>query len=335
MKAFALLSGGLDSLLAAKVIKDQGVEVIALHFNTRFGCGEKDAQGNPRNRVREAADALGIALQTIDAGEEFLRVLKDPSHGYGSHMNPCIDCKIMMLRKARELLAQSGAGFVITGEVLGQRPMSQHRQALAVIEKESGLEGLLLRPLSARLLPETVAEKEGWVDRQKLLRFSGRTRKPQMALAKDLGIKEYPNASGGCLLTDPEFSRRLKDFMHFFALNVDGIEVLRIGRYFRIAENARLFVGRNEKENQRLAELAGEKDYLFMPAEEMAGPTALGRGQFDENLVELCAAIVARYCDDSCRGGAIPIRYRQLPHRQELFTQVLPLEEDGLAKMRI
>ncbi|HTY45305.1 MAG TPA: tRNA 4-thiouridine(8) synthase ThiI [Patescibacteria group bacterium] len=334
MKAFALLSGGLDSLLAAKLIKDQGVEVIALHFNTHFGCGTEAKDGNPRNRVRQAADALGIELKTIDIGEEFLQLLKNPDHGYGSHMNPCIDCKIMMLRKAAELLRQAEASFVITGEVLGQRPMSQHRQALAVIEKESGLEGLLLRPLSARLLPQTIAEKQGWVDRQKLLQFSGRTRKPQMALARHLAIKEYPNAAGGCLLTDPEFSRRLRDFMDFSALAVGDVRVLRVGRYFRVAQDARLFVGRNQKENQQLAELAQEGDSLFMPAENAAGPTALGKGRFNEPLIALCASIVARYCDDSRSGKAVQVRYRRLPQPQEQSAYALPLEEARLAGMR-
>jgi tRNA U34 2-thiouridine synthase MnmA/TrmU len=212
-------------------------------------------------------------------------------------MNPCIDCKILMLTKARELMSHWGADFVVTGEVVGQRPMSQHKKALELIERKSDLKGLVLRPLSAKLLAETVPEREGWIDRNKLLDFSGRTRKPQMSLARDLKIENYPNASGGCLLTDPEFAKRLRDLLARQELSLTNIELLKVGRHFRIAPDAKLVVGRNQKEDELLVDLAQEGDYLFMPCEELAGPTSLGRGRMGEELIRVACQITCRYCD--------------------------------------
>jgi tRNA U34 2-thiouridine synthase MnmA/TrmU len=297
MKALALISGGLDSTLAAKLVKEQGIEVIGLNFHTSFGTCEKDAAGQLRNRAEESASSMGIELKTIDISEDFFRMFKNPRYGYGANINPCIDCKILMLRKAKELMEGLDAAFVVTGEVLGQRPMSQHRYALKIIEEESGLKGLVVRPLSARLLGETIPEKEGWVSRDKLLDFSGRSRKPQMALACAHNIKDYPNAAGGCLLTDPEFAKRLKELIGHQELSMQNVKLLKIGRHFRISERTKLVVGRNEKENEQLVSLAGENDYLFLPTEELAGPTSLGRGIFNEALINLSCRITCRYCD--------------------------------------
>ena len=283
MKAIALISGGLDSALACRLIQAQGIEMIPLSFKIPF-CKKKEADPFPSD------------LKIIDISRDFLDLLIKPRYGFGSNMNPCIDCKIFMLTRARELMKEWNATFVVTGEVLGQRPMSQHRQALEIIEKRSGLEGLVLRPLSARLLKETIPEKEGWVDRNRLLDFSGRTRKPQMKLADEFKIKEYPNPAGGCLLTDPEFSKRLKELIEHRELSLENIELLKVGRHFRISPETKLAVGRNEKENEQLANLAKGNDYLFMPRD-IAGPTALGRGKFNDDLIKLAANITCRYCD--------------------------------------
>jgi tRNA U34 2-thiouridine synthase MnmA/TrmU len=334
MKAIALLSGGLDSTLAAKVVKDQGIEVIGVHFQTSFGLKEKGADGRLRNRVAEAAAHIGVELRTIDISDDFLRMLKKPAHGFGSNMNPCIDCKILMLAKTRRLMDEWGASFAVTGEVLGQRPMSQHRRALAAIERESGLTGLLLRPLCARLLDPTIAEEKGWIDREKLLNFSGRTRKPQMALAKDFGYHDYPCSAGGCLLTDPEFSKRLKDFMTWGELTRHYIGLLRVGRFFRLAEKTRLVIGRNEQENNQLVELAGAGDYIFEP-KELAGPTSLGRGVFDEALIVLACQITSSYCDRPAGTGTAEILYRKLPDGQSSTVVVCALEHSQLTTYRL
>jgi tRNA U34 2-thiouridine synthase MnmA/TrmU len=334
MKAIALLSGGLDSTLAAKVIKDQGIEVVGAHFHTSFGLKEKDAAGGAIDRVAQAAQNIGIPLTTLDISEDFLALLKKPKHGFGSNMNPCIDCKILMLAKTRQLMSAWGASFVITGEVLGQRPMSQHRRALGIIEKESGLEGLLVRPLSAKLLDETIPEREGWVSRQRLLNFSGRTRKPQTALAKSFNISNYPCSAGGCLLTDIEFSKRLKDLMSREQPTIQGIALLKLGRHFRLADKTRLVVGRNEKENLKLVELAQAGDYLIEP-QESAGPTSLGRGEFNQELIDLACRITCFYCDRSPGEETTEIIYKKVPENIVSAATCAALTAQELDKLRL
>jgi tRNA U34 2-thiouridine synthase MnmA/TrmU len=330
MKAIALISGGLDSILAARVIKEEGIEVIPLYFKIPF-CHRIKENAGPSSLVK---NNLGSGLKTVDISSEFLKVLARPRYGFGSNMNPCIDCKILMLSKAKELMPELGAQFVVTGEVLGQRPMSQHRQALELIEKKSGLEGLLLRPLSAKLLPQTLPEKEGWVSREKLLDFGGRSRKPQIALAQKFAMKDYPNAAGGCLLTDPEFAKRLKELTSHQELKPDNIELLKIGRHFRLSEHAKLIVGRDEKEDKKLEESVKDGDYLFMPTQELAGPTSLGRGEFNEGLIEFSCRITCSYCDLNGSKEA-EIIYRKMPKKTDNILKVMPVEKDELAKIRI
>lgn len=333
MKAIVLVSGGLDSALAGRLIKELGIEVIPLYFKIPF-CHRLKTNGSLDKRETFQLSAnLDAAVRTIDIGDDFLNLLVKPKHGFGSNMNPCIDCKILMLRKTKGLMQEWGAAFVVTGEVLGQRPMSQHRQALLEIEKESGLNGLLLRPLSARLLPETIPEKEGWIDRAKLLNFSGRSRKPQIELAENFEFKNYPNAAGGCLLTEPGFSRRLKDVMQFDRLSNENIELIKLGRYFKISDNARLIVGRDEPENNTLIGLARENDYLFMPTDELAGPIALGRGAFNDELVKLCCSITCRYCDiaDRLETGIV---YKKVPGEEKILI-AKPMRESEVISLRI
>jgi len=283
--------------LAARLIKKQGFDVIPLHFKIPFCHRDKGISSRENNLISFVKNNLGSDLKISDITSEFLKLLIKPEHGFGANLNPCIDCKIFMLTKAKEMMKELDAAFVITGEVLGQRPMSQHRQALELIEKKSGLEGLLLRPLSAKLLPETIPEKEGWVSRDKLLNFSGRSRKSQINLAQEFRMENYPNAAGGCLLTDPEFAGRLKELIAHRQLSLNNIELLKIGRHFRLSEQARLVVGRDEKEDKELENLASAGDYLFFPNEELAGPTSLGRGEFNPDLINLSCSITCRYCD--------------------------------------
>ena len=334
MKAIALISGGLDSILAARLIKEEGLEVLPLNFRIPFYQRSKKGASAGPDKTSWVAENLGADLKIIDIADDFLQLLLNPRHGFGSNINPCIDCKILMLRKTKELMKELDAAFVVTGEVLGQRPMSQHKQALEIIDRESALEGLILRPLCAKLLPETIPEREGWVAQDKLLCFSGRTRRPQMELARKFNIKEYPNPAGGCLLTDPEFTKRLKDLMAHKELNLENVKLLKIGRHFRISEQAKLIVGRNEKENDQLFSLAKENDNIFSPPDEMAGPISLGRGIFNEELVKLSCSITSRYCDLNGRSYT-DIIYRRLPQGEERMRKVLPLEEDKIIRLRI
>ncbi|MEI6631041.1 MAG: tRNA 4-thiouridine(8) synthase ThiI [bacterium] len=335
MKALALISGGLDSLLAACLIKEQGVEAIPINFLIPFCHNEKKAiTSGSNNALDKIADSLGQDLKRIDIRNEFIGLLEKPRYGFGANMNPCIDCKILMFTKAKELMKELGASFIVSGEVLGQRPMSQHRQALELIEKKSGLEGLLLRPLSAKLLLETLPEKEGWINREKLLNFGGRTRRPQMELANRFNIKDYQNPAGGCLLTDPQFSRRLKDLIQHRQLGLENIELLKLGRHFRLEDQAKLVVGRDEKENNELLGLTKEGDYLFMPPLEVAGPTCLGRGEFSRELLELAGSIACRYCDSN-GSPAMTMGYRRIPEQEEKIIEARPIEEDKLKALRI
>lgn len=326
MRALALISGGLDSILAAKVIQEQGIEVIPLNFKIPF-CKKQ----NTGSLIKEY---LGLQLESIDISADFLGLLHSPEYGFGSNMNPCIDCKILMLSKARELLPVFGAEFVVTGEVVGQRPMSQHRQALDLIMKKSGLDGLLLRPLSALVLPETIPEIKGWIRREKLLALNGRSRKGQFTLAKRFKIEKYAQPAGGCFLTNPEFAKRLKDLINHQELNMENVELLKVGRHFRLAPGVKLIVGRNHNENVQLGKFLKADDYLFLPQEDVAGPTALGRGRFDDSAISLSCGIVARYCDRGVN-NEMKILYRQAKADKFAISPIEPAPEKVLAEFRI
>jgi len=288
MKALAVFSGGLDSMLAAQIIRAQGIDVQGLFFETPFF---------PSARALGSAGAIHLPLKVVDITEIHLEIVKHPKHGRGANMNPCIDCHALMLSETGKRLEEGGASFIITGEVLGQRPMSQTKHALSLVAAESGFGGLILRPLSARLLTPTAAERNGWVRREDLLDISGRSRKPQMALAGSLGIREYPAPAGGCLLTDVIFSRRLKDLLSFRPHpETREIDLLKVGRHFRIGPHAKLVVGRNQRENERIRQLAGDEDLLLW-TESIPGPTALALGGTSAATEELMASITAIYSD--------------------------------------
>jgi len=329
MKAIALISGGLDSILAAKVIQGQGLEVLPLHFRIPFCHKAKDSSG----QQALVKDNLGLDLISVDLEEEFLEVLKSPRYGFGSNMNPCIDCKILMLSKAKNLMQELGADFVVTGEVLGQRPMSQHKQALSIIPRRAGLEGLVVRPLCARVLPETIPETKGWILREKLLNFNGRRRTPQFDLARQLQIKDYAWPSGGCLLTDPGFSRRLRELIEHKGMTTQGVGLLKFGRHFRLGTDAKLIVGRDEQEDNQLTGLAQAGDYIFMPPE-TAGSSALGRGNLTQDQIGLSCRIIARYCDKPA-GAKVKISFRLAQDKLENVLEVLPLDEVELEKIRV
>jgi hypothetical protein len=289
-KALGLLSGGLDSLLATKIILNQGVDVEAIHFVTLFCRCDCDS-------IIKFSREFGIKVHSVFLGQEFLDIVANPKHGYGSQMNPCIDCRILMFRKAKELADKIGADFLVTGEVLDERPFSQRKKAMRLIEREAGLEGKILRPLSANLLPPTEAEKKGWVDREKLFAIRGRRRTQQIELAAKLGIKEYPNPSGGCLLTDPIFARRVRDHLkHEGRLNLDDALLLMMGRHFRI-DGAKIIVGRNRDENDRLLAVAKRRQIPYLMVKDYKGPITLIVDGGESSLIEKAAAINVRYSD--------------------------------------
>lgn len=292
-KAIGLFSGGLDSILAIKLIQNLGIDVTAVHFVTPF-FSKKEG----KEHIKKVALDLGIKLQIVPLGEDYIAMVEQPKFGYGQNINPCIDCKIFMFKKSKELMTKIGADFVFTGEVLGERPMSQNIRSLQLIEKESGLKGRLLRPLSARNLETTLPEKEKIVNRNQLLDIKGRSRRPQMALAEKLEITNYPNPAGGCLLTDDHYTERLKDA---FALGEDSaneIELLKHGRHFRLPSGAKVIVGRNEEENKILQKLIGNEDLAINPVKLM-GPFVILKNYRDNHDIEIAAGIGARYCDGS------------------------------------
>lgn len=293
-KAIALLSGGLDSTLAVKVILDQGIAVEALNFTSPFcTCTGKNA-GCKSEAVR-VAEEFGIPIKVMNKGVDYLEIVRNPKHGYGKGLNPCVDCRIFLLRKAKEYMEETGADFVFTGEVLGQRPMSQRRDTLRVIERESGLEGLLLRPLSAKHFQPTIPEIEGWVDRKKLLGIQGRSRKELFELAEELDVTNYPCPAGGCLLTELSFVGKIKDvFDHSDELNMRDFRLLKLGRHFRIGRRTKVIVGRNEGENS-LLEHAIQKGEATLRWNGGSTPTAAIMGETSGELIEKAAQILLRY----------------------------------------
>jgi tRNA-specific 2-thiouridylase len=257
--------------------------------------------------VEKSTARLGIPLHVLSLEEEFFEILRHPQHGYGSGMNPCLDCHILLLVKAAERMRQVGASLVFTGEVLGERPMSQHLKSLRLVERQAGLEGRLLRPLSARLLPPTIPEEEGLVDRERLLGIQGRSRKPQLALARHYGIDQFPTPGGGCMLTDPGLARRVRDLLdHKPDFGRTDFQLLKVGRHFRLSPRTKVVSGRDEAENERILELVQEGDLLF-EVEGLGSPVTLLRGEVGEADVRVAAAITARYSD--ARTAPVVVHY--------------------------
>ena len=306
-KAVALISGGLDSMLAVRVLQEQGIEVEGINFYTGF-CVEghthairnQDKEKQKRNNALWVAEQLGIKLHIVDVIEEYKDVLLNPKHGYGANMNPCLDCKIFMVNKAVEWVKENhknGFDFIITGEVIGQRPMSQRKQTMPIVARESGADDILLRPLCAKNLPETKPELEGWVDREKLYGFSGRNRKPQIALAKEFGFDDYASPAGGCcFLTDENYSKKLVDLWDGRGsreYQMDDIMLLKVGRHIRPKPHFKLIIARDAGESKFLE--GYRKEFTSLVSTSHTGPMALVDGDITEQDYELVAQIVARY----------------------------------------
>jgi len=328
VKAIALLSGGLDSTLAVQIIRDQGIEVLAVSFFSPFCTCDRPGQCE----AVEAAEKLDVPLKRIGLGRDYIEMLKAPRYGYGRNMNPCLDCRIMTFKKARELMETSGADFVFTGEVLGQRPMSQRKDAMRIVERDSGLKGRLLRPLSAKLMEPTIPEQEGLVDREKLLAIQGRSRKPQIQLARDLGINDYPCPAGGCLLTDKNFAARLRDLFNHGEDDQYDINLLKIGCHFRLPGGLKVIVGRDEEENERLETMARQDDFKFS-AEEFGSPLVVLRKSQAREAMEQAAAICARYSSGRHLATISVSCWRDSAEPDQL--QVAPLPEHLLQEYKV
>ncbi len=300
-RAIGIFSGGLDSMLAVQVLRRQGVEVLAVTFETPFFGSE---------RARESARVLGVHHRVIDLTAQEIDGLLSPHFGFGRRMNPCMDCHALMFRKAAALLDEEGYDFLFSGEVLGQRPFSQNRQALDLVARASGRPDLIVRPLSALLLPPSGPEQRGLVDRQRLLGLRGRSRKPQMALARQWGINHYPSPAGGCLLTDPVFSRRLSDLLEKEpSWQQRDLRLLSIGRHLRVSPRRKIVVGRNKLDNERLESLANAEDVLIS-AIGYPGPVVLVPYGGDPELLERAASVCLRY-GDAPAGQPHPVLFRQ------------------------
>lgn len=336
-KALALISGGLDSLLAARVVQAQGVHVEGVNYFTGF-CVEghthairkKDRDRPKRNNALWVAEQLGIRLHFVDIVEEYKEVVFNPRYGYGANLNPCLDCKIFMLRKAREWIDERGFDFVITGEVVGQRPKSQRKDTMPLVQRDSGIGDRLLRPLSARNLPPTLPERAGWVDRDALHGFSGRSRKPQMALAREFGFADYAQPAGGCcFLTDENYSVKLRDLWQSRGgrdYQLDDIMLLKVGRHIRPAPHYKVIVAREEGEGRFLSGYRNQYPSLRLLSH--GGPLALIDGTADAQDVELAARIVARYSQGR-EAQHVEIEYRAADGTTRSL-RVAPLPADDL-----
>lgn len=306
IKAIILLSGGLDSAIAAKLLVDQGIDVIGLNYHSPFCVCNSKAQSYECGALF-FAQKIGIPFKMLQKGNDYLELVKKPRFGYGKNMNPCIDCRIHILKDAKKYADQIGAKFIITGEVLGQRPKSQTMNAMRIIEKESGLEGLLLRPLSAGLLPETIPEKEGWVDRQKLLALQGRRRNVQVELGQKLELIRQYCAGGGCLLTDKIFAAKVRDYLQYNdPPKMDDMRFLKLGRHFRI-NTIKIIVGRDETENRSLAGWARPSD-VVIELKNLKGPSTLIESAKTQGDLIIAAQLTLSYCDGESETAEVLVK---------------------------
>ncbi len=313
VKAIGLLSGGLDSSLAVKLMIDQGVDVHVLNFITPFcTCSRKGC----KHEASRVSELFGIPIKIISAGQDYIEMIKNPKHGYGSNMNPCIDCRIFMFQKAKKYMNDINAKFIFTGEVLDQRPMSQYKKALNIIEKESGLENLVLRPLSAKLLNPTIPEEKHWIDRDKLLSIQGRRRLPQIRLADKLGIRNYPCPAGGCRLTDSQFAKRIKDSLKHGEDTIKDIQLLKYGRHFRLKNGAKIIVGRNEEENKILPKYF-DKDDILIEVIGFGSPIVILKKRKNKDDIKEAAYLCIRYSDAN-NSNDVKIRIRYGNNNEEL-----------------
>jgi len=336
VKTVGLLSGGLDSALATRIMQKLGFDVTALNFFSPF-CTCTSKSHGCKNEAKRLAEELGMKVRVEFMGQEYIDLVRNPKFGYGKNINPCVDCRIMIFKRAKQVMEEIGAGFIFTGEVVGQRPMSQRSGTMALIDKESGLSGLVVRPMCAQLLPPTIPEKEGIIDRGKMLAIQGRSRKEQIRVAKeDFGMTENLCSSGGCLLTDPHFAGRMRDLIdNDKSAGVKDARLLRVGRHFRLSGDLKVIVGRNHEENNKLEKMADQDDFFFYPASvDAKGALTVARGSFGKESVEKIIRIAARYCKDA-DGGPVRIRYRRKSDDTSWVMSATPATEKSLEAWRV
>ena len=326
IKAIGLLSGGLDSTLAVKLMLDVGIDVVCFNLKTPF-CLCDGKGGCYSEKVAKKYD---LKLIKLFAGDDYIELVKNPEHGYGKNLNPCIDCRIFLFSKAKKVLEQQKADFIFTGEVLGERPMSQRKDAIMLIERESGLKGKVLRPLSAKHFEPTIPEKEGWVHRDKFLDIKGRSRKPQLALAENLGIKDFPCPAGGCLLTDQNFAKRLKDSFEQKEDSLRHISLLKVGRHFRLPSKAKVIAGRNETENKMILALAHPQE-VKLTAFGYKSTYVLLLGEPNSSNLDIASRICARYCDQKDLNG-LPIKFWTESEEKSKIIKTKSLDDFSLKK---
>ncbi|MBU3092582.1 tRNA 4-thiouridine(8) synthase ThiI [Clostridium sp. CM028] len=318
--ALAMISGGLDSILAAKLVKDQGIEVIGICFKSHFF--------NEENALK-IVKQIDIPLEVIDFSNEHFEMVRNPKHGYGKNVNPCIDCHAMMMRYSGELLERFHADFIITGEVLNQRPMSQNRSALDIVKNESGIGDKILRPLCAKNLNPTQMEIEGLIDRNALLDIKGRSRKTQMELAQMWGILEYPSPAGGCKLTEPNYSIRLKDLFEYKEdISKKDLELLKIGRHFKVSKDARIISTRTQEEGELLKQLLTQEDLVFLSADYNGSTVAIIGKETNEDI-EFAAKIAGRYCKGKDEKN-ISISYGSYDQPLNKFIDITPATDEEI-----
>ena len=330
-KAVALYSGGLDSTLAILAMQKQGIEVTAITFLNHFGCDVSDRSSCSKDPFA-ASVKFGFKVKLSHLSDNFMKIVKNPKYGHGKNMNPCVDCRILMLKEAKEFMQLTGADFIVTGEVLGQRPMSQRKDCFPLVDREAEVKGLVLRPLSAKHLKKTIPEESGLVDREKLYGFTGRSRKAQIALAEEFGLTEYPAPAGGCLLTDPIYSFRLKDLLAF---NNDpdykDINFLRVGRHFRISPDCKIIVGRNKAENDLIVSLCGPDDHILRVIGHGSPMTTL-RGHVTDHAISIAASLCARYSD----GKNLPeLNVLMTKSDKKAYLKTIPADEEIIEEYRI
>ncbi len=329
VKVVSLFSGGLDSSLAILLMLRQNIEVHAVMFLTHFGCDIVDRSSCSHDPY-PMAEKFGFKVRVCHLGEKFVEIVKNPRFGHGKNLNPCVDCRILMLNEAKYVMEQLGAEAIVTGEVLGQRPMSQMKNNLNLVEKVTGLRGRLLRPLSAKLLKPTIPELEGKIDRERLESINGRSRKRQMELAEEFGLTDYPTPASGCLLTDPNYTRRLRDLLKYSPdIDFKALNLLKVGRHFRFSPDAKIIVGRNEEDNDRIERYKRPDDIVF-EAKETGSPTTILQGNPTADAIEFAARTTARYCDQKYQATVrVAVTY---PDREEV-VEVAPIDNEALKGM--
>ncbi|MBI5815411.1 MAG: hypothetical protein HZB29_07350 [Nitrospinae bacterium] len=334
VKAIGLLSGGLDSNLATRIMQRLGFDVTALNFMSPFcTCTRKDH--GCKNEAKRLAEELGIPVRVEFMGKEYIGLVRNPKFGYGKNINPCVDCRIMIFRRAKQIMEETGAAFIFTGEVAGQRMMSQKIDRMRMIEKEAGLDGLVVRPLCAKLLPPTVPELNGTLDREQMLAIHGRSRKEQVRIAKEeFGMTDNLCSSGGCLLTDQHFANRMRDLLdNDVEAGVKDARLLRLGRHFRVSPEVKLVVGRDEEENKRLMRMAGDEDFIFYAAE-VNGPLAVAKGKLSRESIGVIGGVTARYCDAK-DAPSVKIEYKKKKEAAAWTIEAAPADEESLSRMRL